>query len=605
MSEGSDSEVVEGGESEFSRTHLSEDSLYSVESRHGSASSLRVVLPAKSELCRYYGIPGGCVRGDVCFFAHGDEEIRKRSRNLSPEMLYSPSPLMRLMKLNQMSPEDLKKKVFVGGLPLSVDSDDLRVFFEENFGPVSDAVVIGSHSGDQVQSRGFGFVKFKHEASVLLAIQTHYIQLSGKKVEIKGAVPRTGLSHLETSERSFPMPRSGLSPEASLGGTSSSSLLTPKLPFTNLDCTAESEEQAQWTKTGNQGADDQSSKNKKAVSEGGSSTAPTCNAGAQWVLRFKQWLPNFLIEVYNRLKEGEWYPLSSLKGDFRATCGLELDHTSIGYHKLHDFIKSHPELCKIKIVPVGLGPATHMVLLPASTWTKSTGRHQMEGRSLMEDGRSYAATISRGNAKIVTENVQSPVDTSMKTTMAPLRRAMNAYDRYAVSSQNVNFADSFQQLAENKRIGISENNALKASNSLGQNGTIGQTSVFPSQNGMRGGLEDLRSVGSSRSSNGTPSGNTENFYSLFSENNNACIHNGSASRGTFTQSSNPHVIGNFMEEPRTPVLQGNLKSFSTYENQPIHQPNFSGSSYNMWDVKFPGIMMMSGDNETEVWRSPH
>lgn len=56
------------------------------------------------------------------------------------------------------------------------------MFFEENFGPVSDAVVIGSHSGDQVQSRGFGFVKFKHEASVLLAIQTHYIHLFGKKV---------------------------------------------------------------------------------------------------------------------------------------------------------------------------------------------------------------------------------------------------------------------------------------------------------------------------------------------------------------------------------------------------------------------------------------
>ncbi|BBN12814.1 hypothetical protein MPTK1_5g23100 [Marchantia polymorpha subsp. ruderalis] len=591
MSEGSNSELVEGGESEFHRTGLSE-------SRRGSASSLSIVLPAKSELCRYYGIPGGCVRGDACFFAHGDEEIRKRSRNLSPNMLYSPSPLMRLMKLNQMSPEDLKKKVFVGGLPPSVDSDDLRVFFEENFGPVSDAVVIGSHSGDQVQSRGFGFVKFKHEASVLLAIQTHYIHLFGKKVEIKGAVPRTGVSHLETSERSFPMTRS-LSPEASFGGTSSSSLLTPKLPFTNLNCNAESEEPAQWTKRGNQGADDQSSKKKKAVSEGGSSTAPTCNAGAQWVLRFKQWLPSFLIEVYNRLKEGEWYPLSSLKGDFRATCGLELDHTSIGYHKLHDFIKSHPELCKIKIVPVGLGPATHMVLLPASMWTRSTGRHQMEGRTLMEDGRSYAAAISRGKARIVTENVQSPVVSSMTTTMAPLRRAMNAYDRYAVSSQDLNFADSFQQLAENKRIGNSENNALKASSSLGQIGTIGQTSMFPSQNGMRGGLEDLGSVGSSRSSNGTPSGHTENFYSLFSENNNACIHNGSASRGTFTQSSDPHVIGNFMEEPRTPVLQGNLKSFSTYENQPIHQP------YNIWDHKFPDIMMMSGDNETEVWRSPN
>lgn len=126
-------------------------------------SSLRIVLPAKSEICRYYRIPGGCVRGEACFFAHGDEKIRKRSRNLSPNMLYSPSPLMRLMELNvrtllnlntvfrkakcdqsfsnnvvnllvqfdfscilqQMSPEDLKKKVCVGGLPPSVDSGEL------------------------------------------------------------------------------------------------------------------------------------------------------------------------------------------------------------------------------------------------------------------------------------------------------------------------------------------------------------------------------------------------------------------------------------------------------------------------------------------------
>lgn len=83
-----------------------------------------------------------------------------------------------------------------------------------------------------------------------------------------------------------------------------------------------------------------------------------------WIAKFKHWLPMFLREVSSRLKEGEWYPLSSLKGDFRATCGLELDHLGLGYNKLSDFIRSLSEICKMKIVPVGRGPATHMVLLP-------------------------------------------------------------------------------------------------------------------------------------------------------------------------------------------------------------------------------------------------
>lgn len=37
----------------------------------------------------------------------------------------------------------------------------------------------------------------------------------------------------------------------------------------------------------------------------------------QWLLKLRSWLPKFLTSVSNRLFEGEWYPLSSLKGDFR------------------------------------------------------------------------------------------------------------------------------------------------------------------------------------------------------------------------------------------------------------------------------------------------
>lgn len=86
-----------------------------------------------------------------------------------------------------------------------------------------------------------------------------------------------------------------------------------------------------------------------------------------WLIKFKEWLPGFLSEVSQRLKEGEYYPLSSLKGDFRATCGHDMDHVAIGYPKLSDFIRSVEDLVKMKIMPVGVGPATHMILLPRGT----------------------------------------------------------------------------------------------------------------------------------------------------------------------------------------------------------------------------------------------
>jgi hypothetical protein len=110
-----------------------------------------------------------------------------------------------------------------------------------------------------------------------------------------------------------------------------------------------------------------------------SSSSSIQGSTPSWLIKFRQWLPTFLAGVSTRLNEGEWYPLSSLKGDFRATCGLELDHLALGYEKLSDFIRSLPEVCRMKIVPVGRGPATHMVLLPALT--RPTPVSQSQGRT--------------------------------------------------------------------------------------------------------------------------------------------------------------------------------------------------------------------------------
>ncbi|CAK9232280.1 unnamed protein product [Sphagnum troendelagicum] len=39
--------------------------------------------PAKTEMCRYFTMPGGCVRGEKCFYAHGEETLL-RARALPP-----------------------------------------------------------------------------------------------------------------------------------------------------------------------------------------------------------------------------------------------------------------------------------------------------------------------------------------------------------------------------------------------------------------------------------------------------------------------------------------------------------------------------------------
>ncbi|KAK1272126.1 hypothetical protein QJS04_geneDACA021600 [Acorus gramineus] len=189
---------------------------------------------------------------------------------------------------------------------------ELKDFMEGKFGPVENALVIESQEGDCLRSRCFGFVVFKREETAEAAMNTHFISMSGKKVEVRGAVPKQKSSVEEQEQKLLPLKAH-----------------TKKEPI------------------------------EAKVSE------PESPHPLHWFNKFKEWFPRYLSEASMRLPEGEHYPLSSLKGDFRATCGLELNHGDLGYLKLSDFIRSlDGSMCQTKVVPVMGGLATHFVLLP-------------------------------------------------------------------------------------------------------------------------------------------------------------------------------------------------------------------------------------------------
>jgi hypothetical protein len=108
-----------------------------------------------------------------------------------------------------------------------------------------------------------------------------------------------------------------------------------------------------------------------------------------WLARLRQWLPGYLST-----KRGVQYAMSSLKGDFRACFGLEIPHHELGFVKLSDFLRSMPDVVKMKIVPTGTGASTHVVLMPRSPRALAPGRPPTAPKpptKFVSSGRSYAS----------------------------------------------------------------------------------------------------------------------------------------------------------------------------------------------------------------------
>uniref|UniRef100_A0A8C2IWX6 DAZ associated protein 1 n=1 Tax=Cyprinus carpio TaxID=7962 RepID=A0A8C2IWX6_CYPCA len=85
------------------------------------------------------------------------------------------------------SDSNKSKKIFVGGIPHNCGEAELRDYFSR-FGAVTEVVMI--YDAEKQRPRGFGFITFEAEQSVDQAVNMHFHDIMGKKVEVKKAEPR-------------------------------------------------------------------------------------------------------------------------------------------------------------------------------------------------------------------------------------------------------------------------------------------------------------------------------------------------------------------------------------------------------------------------------
>eukprot|EP00397_Hematodinium_sp_SG-2012_P054016 GEMP01064852.1.p1 GENE.GEMP01064852.1~~GEMP01064852.1.p1 ORF type:complete len:342 (+),score=41.46 GEMP01064852.1:93-1118(+) len=89
-------------------------------------------------------------------------------------------------------------KLFVGGLPISCGTEDLKSYFRK-FGRIIDCIVMTHEQKNH--PRGFGFVTFAQQSAktaVLKAYSHHYIH--GKWVEVKQSIPKC---HMQPSRQIY------------------------------------------------------------------------------------------------------------------------------------------------------------------------------------------------------------------------------------------------------------------------------------------------------------------------------------------------------------------------------------------------------------------
>lgn len=82
----------------------------------------------------------------------------------------------------------MAQKLFVGGLPFSVNDKELEELFAQHGSVTSAKVITDRETG---RSKGFGFVEFKEEADAKSAIEAlDGSDLGGRKIAVNEARPR-------------------------------------------------------------------------------------------------------------------------------------------------------------------------------------------------------------------------------------------------------------------------------------------------------------------------------------------------------------------------------------------------------------------------------
>ena len=81
----------------------------------------------------------------------------------------------------------MSKRIYVGGLPFSVNDEQLSAFFAAHGSVASAKVISDKFSG---QSRGFGFVEMSNDAEAVAAIEKlNGSDMEGRKLTVNEARP--------------------------------------------------------------------------------------------------------------------------------------------------------------------------------------------------------------------------------------------------------------------------------------------------------------------------------------------------------------------------------------------------------------------------------
>lgn len=80
-----------------------------------------------------------------------------------------------------------KNKLFVGGLPWSINNDSLKELFAQ-YGEITEAIVIIDR--DSGRSKGFGFVTFAKEEDAQKALEMDGKQVEDRTIVVNIAKPR-------------------------------------------------------------------------------------------------------------------------------------------------------------------------------------------------------------------------------------------------------------------------------------------------------------------------------------------------------------------------------------------------------------------------------
>lgn len=78
-------------------------------------------------------------------------------------------------------------KIFIGGIAQNCSEDEVKTYFAR-YGVVTEVVFVINKEDNR--HKGFGFVTFEDESSVDQAVDAHFHDIGGKRVEAKRATPR-------------------------------------------------------------------------------------------------------------------------------------------------------------------------------------------------------------------------------------------------------------------------------------------------------------------------------------------------------------------------------------------------------------------------------